>query len=121
MAHRRVPVDALSRATDGHLERSDRYGEIFGPAGIGEDLRAALTIDGSTWGYLGLHRDQAPFNDVEAGYLGQLTRPLAEAVRTALLLNAGAEPRDEDAPGVLLLDENLNVESANAAALRWMS
>src|SRR4051812_23950440 len=60
LARRRVPVGALGRATGGRFERSARFREIFGPAGIGEDLRAALTIGGSPRGHPGVPPRPAP-------------------------------------------------------------
>src|SRR3954464_1883239 len=121
LARRRVPVGALGRATGGRFERSARFREIFGPAGIGEDLRAALTIGGSTWGYLGLHRDPArPFGDHEAAYLAGLTRHLAEGLRTALLLG-GLDLDDDAGPGVLLVGDDLRVRSVSPRAVELMA
>jgi len=122
LARQRGHVGALSRATDGRLDRSLRYREIFGPAGIGEDLRAALVIEGSTWGYLALHRDEsAPFDDFEAAYLGQLVLHLAEGLRTSLLLRTVEHSADEEAPGIVLLDAELRVASISSAGERWLA
>jgi len=50
------PVGALSVATGGDLARSRRWAEILRPAGVIDELRAALTIGGYCWGSLTLYR-----------------------------------------------------------------
>ena len=46
----------LSAATDGDLDRSRRHRELRRPHGLGDELRAALVVDGTTWGALTLLR-----------------------------------------------------------------
>jgi len=122
LARRRGHVGALNRAADGQLERSPRYREIFGPAGIGEDLRAALVVDRAAWGYLALHRDPAlPFSDADTTYLGGLAGHLAEGLRTALLLGTVEIEADDDGPGIVLLDDGLNVSAVSPVAERWLA
>jgi DNA-binding CsgD family transcriptional regulator len=93
-----------------------RYREIFGPAGIGEDLRAALVADGSCWGYLALHRDPArPFGTAEARFVGGLADHLADGLRTSLLLDTIDIDTDEG-PGIVLLRDDLTVRAVSPAA-----
>lgn len=112
---------ALSDATGGDLQRSPRYREIFGPAGIGEDLRVALLVDGACWGYLALHRDpQAPFRHAETSYVDGLSAHLAEGLRTSLLLGA-VEAADDSGPGIVLVNEDLTIASLSPGAERLLA
>lgn len=122
LARRRSRVGSLSQASDGQLERSPRYREIFGPAGIGEDLRAALVIDGAAWGYLALHRDPVrPFDEADATYLGGLAGHLAAGLRTALLLGTLEIEADDDGPGIILLHDDLTVSAVSPVAERRLA
>ncbi len=115
-------VGALSEATGGHLERSARYREIFGPAGIGEDLWASLLVDGACWGYLALHRDPGyPFDQAEATFLDRLAVHLAAGLRTALLFDAVAGGSDDDGPGILVINDDLSVGSVSPVAERLLA
>jgi len=121
LARQRLSVGVLSSASGGELHRSPRYREIFGPAGIGDDLRAALTVDSSTWGYLALHRDEKiPFTDYEAAWLGQLAPHLAEGMRTSLLITSVEEIDADAGPAIVILDEQMKIASANHSARRWI-
>jgi hypothetical protein len=44
------PVATLSDATGGELDRSIRHRELRGPRGLGDELRAALTMDSAMRG-----------------------------------------------------------------------
>src|SRR5919106_4226275 len=58
----------LSEATGGILDRSKRHREVRAPNGFGDELRAALVDDHTTWGALTLLRgsDRAPFSPADA-------------------------------------------------------
>jgi DNA-binding CsgD family transcriptional regulator len=113
----------LSTATGAQLDRSPRWLEIFGPLGYGDDLRAALTVDGACWGYLALHRakERGPFSAEEVQFVADVSGELAEALRTALVLEGVPTEDAPDAPGLLVLDDGLAVQSATAAADRWLA
>src|SRR5262245_10471952 len=49
------PVGHLSALTQGDLERSPRYREIYVPMALGDELRAALRVGNLNWGALCLH------------------------------------------------------------------
>lgn len=113
----------LLAATENELERSPRWVEIFGPLGYGDDLRAALKVDGACWGYLALHRERerGAFTEEEVDFVGKVSTDLAEALRTALVLESVSAEDAPDGPGLLVLDDRLAVESATAAAERWLA
>ena len=79
----------LSHVTGGVLDRSERHREIMGPSGFGDELRAVLVDGQTTWGALALLRgsDRAPFSPADAALLAAVTRPLAEGLRRAVLLD----------------------------------
>jgi DNA-binding CsgD family transcriptional regulator len=116
-------VGDLALATKGERERSRRYREILAPHGIGDELRAALLTDTSCWGFLCLHRARScpPFTPAEARCLARLTPHLAQGLRTALLLGSATGPPIPDAPGMLLLAEDLSVAAITPAAQRWLA
>lgn len=114
-------VGSLSRATGGDLSRSARFREVFGPLGIGEDLRLALVSEGLCWGYLVLHRNpDHPFTDDEADYLLTLAEHLAEGLRASLVYPGLAADFVTAGPGVLVVDDDLNTVTSTPAADRWL-
>jgi DNA-binding CsgD family transcriptional regulator len=114
-------VGSLSRATGGDLSRSARFREVFGPLGIGEDLRLALVSEGLCWGYLVLHRNpDHPFTDAEADYLVALAEHLAEGLRASLVYQGLAADVVSAGPGVLVVDDDMNTVASTPAADRWL-
>ncbi len=116
------PVQGLYEATRGEPDRSPRYREILAPLGLGDELRAALRVGSTTWGVVCLHRELAGpgFSHAEADFLGRVSPHLAEGLRTALLIDAGAEPASEG-PGLVVLADDFSVVSTTAAAERWLA
>jgi DNA-binding CsgD family transcriptional regulator len=123
MARNHLPVGDLIQATGGELERSQRYREILAPLALGDELRAALIIGGTCWGFMCLHRDQTSphFTLAEAAYLARLTPHFAEGLRTALLLGSTTGTVVPEEPGVVLLAEDRSVVAITPAAERWLA
>ena len=123
MVRSNTSVINLVQATQGELERSQRYREILAPLALGDELRAVLIIGGACWGFMCLHRDQSSphFTLTEAAYLARLTPHFAEGLRTALLLRSTAGTEVPDEPGLLLLAEDLSVVAITPAAERWLA
>jgi DNA-binding CsgD family transcriptional regulator len=122
LAHGPQPVDSLYAATRGEPDQSARFRDILVPMGFGDELRAALTVDGACWGVMCLHRElSAPgFSPAEIDLLRRVRPHLAEGLRTALLL---AEPRPllgDESPGLVLLSDELALIAATPAAQRWL-
>jgi GAF domain len=89
LARDRAGVRSLSDATEGHLERSERYRDVFQPLGLGDELRTVLRVQGATWGLVCLHREtRRPYSRDEAAWLRRLAPHLAEAMRVALLVES---------------------------------
>jgi DNA-binding CsgD family transcriptional regulator len=123
LARSRKRVRTLSDATGGRFERSARWREVFGPLGLDDDLRAALTASDSCWGFLALHRKSSdgPFTDDEKTFVVELSAHLAEGLRKALLIENATAERSSEAPGLLLLDDDLRVTSSTPAARHWLA
>ncbi len=123
MARSNTPVVNLVQATQGELERSQRYREILTPLALGDELRAVLIANGACWGFMCMHRDRSrpPFTLAEAAFLARLTPHFAEGLRKALLLGSTLGATAPDEPGLLLLAEDLSVVAITAAAERWLA
>jgi GAF domain-containing protein len=80
----------LDNATGHDRFASPRYRDIMRPLGLGDELRAALVVDGRCWGYLCLHRQDGRlgFTVEEAATIARLGPHLAAGLRQALLLHA---------------------------------
>jgi DNA-binding CsgD family transcriptional regulator len=123
LARSRRPVAGLGEATHGTLGRSPRYREILAPLALGDELRAALVVDATCWGFLCLHREQSSphFTPAEASYLARLTPHIAEGVRSALLRGRTTVDPAPDGPGLLILTEDCARVASTAAADRWLA
>ena len=57
LARAGLPARRLSEATGGDLDRSLRHAEVRRPHGFGDELRAPLVSDSTTWGAITLLRE----------------------------------------------------------------
>jgi DNA-binding NarL/FixJ family response regulator len=113
---------SLSQATGGKLTRSLRHRELLRPRGLGDELRTVCVSDSGTWGALVLHRESgAPdFAAKDVALLESLSASFAEALQRVSLKLDLADRAGDDLPGLLLLDPDDAVETANAAAAAWL-
>ncbi|TWF81228.1 DNA-binding CsgD family transcriptional regulator [Pseudonocardia hierapolitana] len=111
-------VSSLDAATRGDRWSSGRYRDIMRPAGLGDELRVALTTGGDCWGFLCLHRTDHPlgFSPVEAALVARVGPHIAHALRQTVLLHGPAPAADDLRPGVLVLAEDLTVVAATPEA-----
>src|SRR6185312_448928 len=114
---------ALRAATDGDLDRSRRHRELRRPHGLGDELRAALVVDGTTWGALTLLRGgQRPdFAAADTALVAAVAAALADGLRRATLTEAVAATRAERGIGVLALAGDDTVVAVDPAAERWLA
>lgn len=113
---------SLSAATDGHLERSERWREVMAPLNWGDEVRAAVRAHGQTWGYLCLHREvnEKAFTPRDSARLAALLPAIAAALRTATAIS----PPDRGDPlqtGVILADHGGRIVSTTGAANAWLA
>lgn len=113
-----VRVDALSRATDGHLERSQRWRELLEPLGFGDWLRGALVTNDGCWGYVAMMRDRRAdgFAPADVELVARVGSAMADGLRTARHLGQ-ASLEHRVGSGLVLLDAQLAlVERSPGAA-----
>ena len=87
-----------------------------------EMIARLRTGAGETWGAIGLYRepDRPMFDAADQAFLAAASPALASGVRRALLLGEATDPEWPDAPGLVILDEGLAVESMSPGAERWV-
>ncbi len=124
LARSKRPAATLSEATDGRLDRSLRHRDILGPNGFGDELRVGLVGDSAVCGGLTLLRGQdAPdFTPSETRVLADLSPQIAEGLRRAVVqaFLSAAEPEHVQDTGVILLEHDNTIASANPAAAAWI-
>jgi len=122
LARRDVKAAVLSAATGGQPERSDRYRHILAPLHYAHELRLALGDDSAVWGGIALLREPgAPdFTPAEAGRVASLGRILTEGLRIGIALGAAQVDCAPDGPGMLIVDEDLQVLTMTPNAERWL-
>jgi hypothetical protein len=121
LAHDRSGVRTLATATDGRLERSARYRDIFEPLGLADELRAVFRARGAVWGFMCLHREKgAVFSPQEQEFIHRIAPHLAEGVRLGLLVQCAARDDLVESPGLILLALDNSVIGRNPAADEWL-
>jgi DNA-binding CsgD family transcriptional regulator len=111
-------VATLDAVTRGDRAASVRARDIMQPLGLGDELRAALSVGSVCWGYLCLHREDHPrgFSSSEAAAIARLAPHIAHALRQAMLLHQPDAQGGTARPGVVLLDDHLTVVAITAEA-----
>lgn len=123
LAYAASPVALLSQTAGGRKEDCPMYQRILGPLGFEHQLRAALVLDGSCWGFLNIERrpERPDFSSSEVALVEALVPHLAHAFRRWLLADANGTSRDCALPGLIILDEGGGVESISEETERWLA
>jgi DNA-binding CsgD family transcriptional regulator len=117
-------IGTLYEATGGDVTRSAKYHASMKEYDCDQEVIAALrTQSGESWGCLGLYRQVGDrrFDDDELAFLRTVSADLAEGARRALLIGEASDPEGPDAPGLVVLGEDWNVESATPGVDRWLA
>lgn len=117
-------VGTLHDATGGRPELSRKFHEEMQPFGCDQELLFALrTRDGEAWGLVGLYREtgRPAFSTQDIDLVCRVAPALAAGARHALLLGQACEPDLPHAPGLVILDERLAVESATPTSPGWLA
>ncbi len=117
-------VGTLHDATGGRPELSRKYHEEMQPYGCDQELLVALrTKDGESWGMVGLYREagRPAFSAQDIAAVRRVAPGLAAGARHGLLLGQALEPDLPQAPGLVILDEQLNIESATETSAQWLA
>ncbi len=122
LARRTPPVGTLVHATGGDLETSTYWRDICRPAGLRDELRAALVVDEACWGSLALARAPSTpdFSEHEAEYLAALSSPLAIGLRASLVVDNPPLKDSAFGPGLIVLAEDMQPEGISPAGQRWL-
>lgn len=116
-------ISTLHEATGGDPTSSPRWHQNIAYGGDQELIAGLRTQAGHVWGALGLYREkgQALFDREEMAFIGAVARHLAEGARRALLVGEAMDPEGPDAPGLIVLSDEWEVESATPGVERWLS
>jgi DNA-binding CsgD family transcriptional regulator len=113
-------VRTLAHATNGDLQSSPRYRDVFRPLGLGDEMRAVLKTGDACWGLMCLHREAGrSFSDGEQQFVRRIAPHLAEGLRAGLLMVGAVDSSAADAPGLVVLDRSDEIVAATAAARAW--
>jgi DNA-binding CsgD family transcriptional regulator len=122
LAQQSEGVGTLARATDGNLEASARYRDLFKPLGLGDELRAVLRTGDACWGLMCLHREAGgTFSAADEQLVRRLAPHLAEGLRAGLLMVSASESSTMDAPGLVVLDMSGELVAVTPAAALWFA
>jgi DNA-binding CsgD family transcriptional regulator len=116
-------VSTLHEATGGEPSRSARWHANMAMGGDQELIMALRTRSGDPWASLGLYREPGDpiFSNEEIGFLTAAAPFLGEGARRALLLGEARDPDGPDAPGLLVLSSQGELESSTPGVERWVS
>ncbi len=123
MTRNRIAVGSLSEATGGQLDQALRYREVQGPRGLGHELRGVFTTSAELWGALCLSREKGlpDFVARELAFIRRIAPHMGAGLRAATFLQEVTNDQpDDDAAGVLILDQRGTVVQRNPAAERWL-
>ncbi len=106
-------VSTLHEVTGGDPSSSPRWQANMLLGGDQEMLAVLRTRSGDVWGSIGIYRapGEPMFDAADKAFLQSVTPHLAEGARRALLLGEASDPDTVHAPGLVLLDAELRVES----------
>ncbi len=116
-------ISTLHDATGGNPSSSPRWHANMALGGDQELIAGLRTPHGDVWGALGLYREPgAPlFAPEELRFVRAVAPALAEGARRALLLGEATDPDGPEAPGLLVLSDTWELESATPGVERWLS
>ena len=122
VARSRRGIQTLHEVTGGDPASSPRWHQNMALGGDQELIAALRTPTGDVWGALGLYREpgRPMFDADELGFVQAVAPSLAEGARRALLVGEAVDPEGPDAPGLLVLSGDGEVESATPGVERWL-
>lgn len=115
-------VSTLHDVTGRSPEHTRRWQQNIRLGGDQELIARLQTRSGETWGALGLYRepDRPLFDAEDRAFLRAASPALADGVRRALLLEEATDPEWPDAPGLVILGTDLDIDSLSPGAERWL-
>jgi DNA-binding CsgD family transcriptional regulator len=112
---------ALGLSLHGRSSRSMRYRDFMKPQGYDDDLRSVFRTGGHTWGFVDLYRDagRAPFDEEDVAVMKGISGTVAVALRSHVR-DTSPWLGQPSAPGLVVVDHDGRVVSANAEATAWL-
>lgn len=116
-------ISTLHEATGGDPASSPRWHENMTMGGDQELIACLRTRSGEVWGALGLYREQGRplFDPDDLDFLRTVAPLLATGARRSLLLGEATDPEGTDAPGLIVITEDWQIESATPGVDRWLA
>ena len=116
-------ISTLHEATGGDPASSPRWHANITLGGDQELIAALRTQAGDVWGALGLYRapGQALFDAKELAFIQTVAPYLAEGARRALVAGEAIDPEGQEAPGLIVLSGNWEVESTTPGVEHWLA
>lgn len=114
-------VAALRLSLDDRPSRSIRYRDFMRPQGYEDELRAALSVGGSTWGFVGLYREPShrPFDEDDLALMRRISGSIACALRRHVR-ELSPWLGHPSSPGLVVVDRSGHILTANAEAIGWL-
>jgi hypothetical protein len=116
VARSAIGVSTLHEATGGNPAASPRWHRNLTVGGDQEMIARLRARSGEVWGAIGLYREPGRplFDDEDKRFLRGVTPHLADGARRALLVGEATDPEQPDAPGLVILTERWEIDSASA-------
>ena len=116
-------ISTLHQATGGDPTSSPRWQANMTLGGDQEMIACLRAKGGEVWGALSLYREpgQPMFDDKDLAFVRTVAPHLAEGARRALLLGEATDPEGLDAPGLLVVTDQWEIESATPGVQRWLA
>lgn len=123
LARRDDHVCVLSATSKGDLARSGRWRDCAQPAGVGDELRAAVVDDHGCWASFEMYRasDEPMFDADDAQLMRDAARILARCLRQASFSATSDRGVDAGQTGVLLIDDDLQPQGFTQPARDWFA
>ncbi|MGW1342247.1 LuxR C-terminal-related transcriptional regulator [Kribbella sp. NPDC002412] len=115
-------IATLHEATGGDPASSPRWHQNMTMGGDQELIAGLRTKSGQVWGALGLYREpgQPVFDDEDQAFIRTVAPVLAAGARNALFLGEATDPEGVDAPGLIVVTADWEIESATPGVERWL-
>ena len=115
-------ISTLHQATGGDPSHTARWQANIAYGGDQEMIAALRSRTGELWGALGLYRElgQPQFDDGELAFVRAVSPILAGGVRRSLLVGEATDPEGPGAPGMIVLDAELDLQSISPGVDHWL-
>jgi DNA-binding CsgD family transcriptional regulator len=122
VARSEAGLSTLHEATGGDPSSSPSWHMNMAMGGD-QEMIAALRTGGAAWGAVGLYRapGEPMFDEEEKRFMKAIGPDLARGARTGLLVGEARDPQWPDSPGLVVLSERGEIESATPGVERWLA